>query len=145
MARRVADELYRRFERDEVARLDMLYARTGGVGRWQVRHATLLPLDTAARPGADIPPLSSLPGPRLIERLTEEYVFAELVHATMEALAGENAARLAAMSAARENIEKKLDELRGTENRLRQDEITTELMDVVAGSEALLHVRRPAD
>ncbi len=145
LARRVAEELYRRFERDEIMRLDMLYARTGGGGRWQVRHTTLLPLDAAARSGADIPPLLSLPGPRLIERLAEEYVFAELAHAAMEALAGENAARLAAMSAARENIEKKLDGLRRTENCLRQDEITTELMDVVTGSEALLRAEASPD
>ena len=59
----------------------------------------------------------------------------------MEALAGENTARVAAMSAAHDNIERKLEDLRRQEDQLRQSEITTELIDVVTGSEALLHPR----
>jgi len=56
----------------------------------------------------------------------------------LESLAAENAARLAAMSAAHDNIGRKLEDLTRAEHQLRQDAVTTELLDVVTGSEALL-------
>ena len=61
----------------------------------------------------------------------EECFFAELTRAAMEALAGENTAH--------DNIDRKIEELKRQEDQLRQEEITTELIDVVTGSEALLH------
>ncbi len=143
VAREIAAELYRRFEREEIVRLDMMFARTGGAGRWNCERQSLLPLDAEAFPAtqANVPPLHYLPAPRLVEQLVEEYFFAELTRAAMEALAGENTARVAAMSAAHDNIERKLEDLRRQEDQLRQEEITTELIDVVTGSEALLHPR----
>lgn len=139
LARTVAAELYRRLEVGEIRGLDMLFARISGIGRWQVERRRVLPLDVAAlRPAAAGPqPLHHLDAPRLIERLIEEHVFAQLAHGVMEAHAGENAARVAAMTAAHDNIENKLHGLRHQERQLRQEEITTELLDVVVGSEAL--------
>ena len=143
VARQIAAELYRRAEREEIVRLDMMFARTGGAGRWDCERQSLLPLDLAAFPATptDIPPLHYLPAPRLAEQLVEEYFFAELTRAAMEALAGENTARVAAMNAAHDNIDRKLEEMKRQEDQLRQEEITTELIDIVTGSEALLHPR----
>ncbi len=60
----------------------------------------------------------------------EECFFAELTRAAMEALAGENTAH--------DNIDRKIEELKRQEDQLHQEEITTELIDVVTGSETLL-------
>jgi F-type H+-transporting ATPase subunit gamma len=140
-ARRIAAELYRRFAQDEIRALDAVFARTEAAGRWRIEQQSILPIDPRAfaRPSAGLPPLHNLPPQQLIDRLVEEYFFADLVRAATESLAAENAARMTAMTAARENIEKKLEELRGRERQLRQEEITTELLDVVSGSEVLLH------
>jgi F-type H+-transporting ATPase subunit gamma len=140
VARKIATEIYRRFERNEITRLDALFARTRGAGAWTVEQRALLPPDPEAFPASrpNGPPLHYLPAPRLVERLAEEYFFAELAHGAMEALAGENTARMAAMGAAHDNIERRLDELRHREAQLRQEDITTELIDVITGSEALL-------
>ncbi len=140
VARKIATEIYRRFERNEITRLDALFARTRGAGTWAVEQRALLPPDPEAFPASrpNGPPLHYLPAPQLVERLAEEYFFAELAHGAMEALAGENTARMAAMGAAHDNIERKLDELRHREAQLRQEDITTELIDVITGSEALL-------
>ena len=140
VARRIADELTRRYAAREMGRLEMMFARAGEGGRWTIETRSLLPLDwarLAPPPGAQ-PPLTDLAPALLIERLAEEYLFAELTRGAMEALAGENAARFAATSAARENIDRKLEDLRAEEHHLRQEEITTELLDLVAGSEVLL-------
>jgi F-type H+-transporting ATPase subunit gamma len=60
-----------------------------------------------------------------------------LTEAAVESLASENAARFAAMASAHDNVSKKLEELRQDARQARQTEITTELLDLVAGAEAL--------
>jgi F-type H+-transporting ATPase subunit gamma len=52
-------------------------------------------------------------------------------------LASENAARLSSMQAAESHIEDRLKELQLHYNQQRQSSITEELMDIVAGFEAL--------
>ncbi|QGM95716.1 F0F1 ATP synthase subunit gamma (plasmid) [Methylocystis rosea] len=66
-----------------------------------------------------------------------EYVFALLTEAAVESIASENAARFAAMESAYDNVSKKLEELRQEANQARQSEITTELIDLITGAEAL--------
>ena len=54
-----------------------------------------------------------------------------------EALASEHATRLAAMQSAERNIEERREDLTAAYRRKRQEKITRELMDVVAGYEAV--------
>lgn len=56
----------------------------------------------------------------------------------MESLASENGARLRVMEAANSSIGDKLAELRNKEHSLHQETITSELLEVVTGSEAVL-------
>jgi F-type H+-transporting ATPase subunit gamma len=139
-ARRIAGELYKRFETGDLTRLETVHARFETGGRWEIERQTLLPLelDRFEISSQNVPPLHNLGIERLLEKLIEEYFFAELAHITLESLAAENAARLAAMSAAHDNIGRKLEDLTRAEHQLRQDAVTTELLDVVTGSEALL-------
>jgi F-type H+-transporting ATPase subunit gamma len=74
---------------------------------------------------------------RLFSSLVRQYFFVSLYQAMAESLASENASRLAAMQAAERNIEERLDEITTKYNRRRQDSITSELLDVVSGFEAL--------
>ncbi len=101
-----------------------------------IERRLLVPLDPVAiMPGKRrLPPLHNLPADILLERLTADYVFALLTEAAVELLASENAARFAAMEAAHDNVSKKLDELREEGRRARQDEITTELLELVTGA-----------
>jgi len=73
----------------------------------------------------------------LFENLNREYLFISLYAAVVESLASENAARLAAMQAAENNIDEKKEEVRTLFNRKRQASITEELLDIVGGFEAL--------
>jgi F-type H+-transporting ATPase subunit gamma len=74
---------------------------------------------------------------QLIYALLGQYLFVTLYQALAESLASENAARLAAMQAADNNIDERLKDLRLQYNQLRQSTITEELLDIVAGFEAL--------
>ena len=55
----------------------------------------------------------------------------------MESLATDNAAHFVAMPAARDNMSKKLDDLRAAARTIRQSEITTERIDVLTEAQAL--------
>lgn len=82
-------------------------------------------------------PDSPHPWEKLLSGLLRQDLFVALYRAIAEAKAAEHGARLAAMQAAEQNIEERLDQLRNDYHQLRQAEITEQLLDVVSGSEAL--------
>ena len=57
--------------------------------------------------------------------------------ALLESAASENAARRRAMKAATDNAEELIKRYVRQANRARQDEITTEILEIVGGAEAL--------
>jgi F-type H+-transporting ATPase subunit gamma len=138
-ARRLATELERRVARGELGRLAILGAHRADGETVALDRRQLLPLATSSpsRPPPAVPPLHHLPPVVLLARVIDEHVVGELSRALMESFASENAARLQAMEAARHNIDDKLRELREQSRRLRQDEITAELLDVITGAEAV--------
>jgi F-type H+-transporting ATPase subunit gamma len=73
----------------------------------------------------------------ILDALLPRYVRAKIFHAMLESAASENAARRRAMKAATENAEDVIRRLTRVANQARQAEITTELMEVVGGAEAL--------
>ena len=82
-------------------------------------------------------PLFSMDRDRLFSALIRQYLFVALFRACAESLASENTSRLAAMQGAERNIEERLDELHTQFHQQRQMTITEELLDIVAGFEAL--------
>jgi len=74
---------------------------------------------------------------RLFSAFIWQYLFISLYRAVAESLASENAARLAAMERAEKNIKERLEELNVQYHQCRQLSITEELLEIVAGFEAL--------
>jgi F-type H+-transporting ATPase subunit gamma len=73
----------------------------------------------------------------LLALLVPRYAEAAIFQALLEASASEHIARQRAMSAATENADELIKTLRRVMNRVRQDSITTEIMEIVGGAEAL--------
>lgn len=73
----------------------------------------------------------------LFAGLIRHYLFVALFKAFAASLASENASRLASMQGAEKSIRERLEELHSQYNRNRQMSITEELLDIVAGFEAL--------
>jgi F-type H+-transporting ATPase subunit gamma len=73
----------------------------------------------------------------LLNALLPRYVETRVFIALLEAAAAEHAARRRAMSAATENAEELIKVLTRVANQARQTEITTEIMEIVGGAEAL--------
>ncbi len=82
-------------------------------------------------------PLYTMDYEKLFSSLLREYIFIMLFRSLVESLAAENASRLASMQAAESNIEEHMDELTKQYNQTRQEAITSEILDIVSGYEAL--------
>jgi F-type H+-transporting ATPase subunit gamma len=74
---------------------------------------------------------------QILERLLPVYVETELYRALLESAASEHGARMTAMRNASKNAEELVDSLTLAMNRARQAEITQEILEVVAGADAL--------
>jgi F-type H+-transporting ATPase subunit gamma len=136
-ANRLAETLYG-YVASGVAKVDLLFSRSIS-GSIHVDRHSLLPIDFGRfeRPVEAAAPLITLAPELLLERLAAEYVFAQLCEAAMHAFQAENEARMLAMASAKTNIESKLSGLSQRERQLRQEEITTEIVELAAGAGAL--------
>ncbi len=84
-------------------------------------------------------PQFNIPADELLAALIRNLLFADLFSAAAEALVTENAARLERMQQAEHSVDERLEELTSETRQVRQDQITTELLDVIIGFEALKH------
>jgi len=124
--------------------VELIYTRFITAGRQEVVVRPLMPLDKetiAAAPDAEHDVGASYefePSPEeILERLLPRYAEARVYAALLNAAASEHAARQRAMKAATDNAEDLMVRLTRVMNRARQDAITTEIMEIVGGAEAL--------
>jgi F-type H+-transporting ATPase subunit gamma len=110
----------------------VVHAAPSALSDYEVTARSLVPLDLARFPAIEggEPPILNLAPPMLLSQLAEEYVFAELCEAALLSFAAENAARMQAMTSARNNVRKTLDELTARHRRSRQEQITEELVEL---------------
>lgn len=73
----------------------------------------------------------------LLEHLVPMYVEISVLRALLESMASELGARMTAMDSATKNASEMIDRLTLAYNRARQAAITTELMEIIGGAEAL--------
>ncbi|HEX6262406.1 MAG TPA: F0F1 ATP synthase subunit gamma [Actinomycetota bacterium] len=106
------------------------------------RFLPIAPEEVAGRGGEPSAEYIFEPPPeQLLDGLLPRYVTAKIFHAMMESAASELASRRRAMKAATDNAEELIRQLTRVANQARQAEITTELMEVVGGAEALKQAR----
>ena len=134
LADRIAEEIYARLAGAETSEVSILHAAADPSEGITIIRKTLAPFDYQRFPTARRrqPPLIQMPPRELLARLTQEYVFAELCEAAILSFAAENEARRRAMTSAQENVERKLETLVGESRRLRQEEITNEIIELFA-------------
>ncbi len=146
-ARRIAAEVLPRFEDGEVQRVQLVYTEFLSAGSQRVVNRRLLPLDPAAMGLAEAGddghdgPQSDYeyePDPtEILDALLPRYVEARLFGALLSSSASFFAAQQRAMASASENADELITKLTRMRNRARQDAITTEIMEIVGGAEAL--------
>ncbi|MBR1778269.1 MAG: F0F1 ATP synthase subunit gamma [Alphaproteobacteria bacterium] len=87
-------------------------------------------------------PTYTLPPDKIYSALMRERLLIELSTAITEALSAEHHMRLTTMQAAEKNIDENLEAMNLEYQQMRQENITTELLDVVSGAEALRNQKR---
>lgn len=101
---------------------------------------TLLPVDPAEFAGSEglDPEIEFEPDPQeILDLLIPRYVEAKIYAGLLESAASEHAARQRAMKSATDNANDVIDTLSRTMNQARQDQVTTELTEIVGGAAAL--------
>lgn len=141
-ARRVATEVYRMFSGGRVAGLEVVYAQHAGSQFPRLEQHRLLPLEmpVVQKYPSAIPPVINLSPRHLFDDIVGEYFFAALENAAMQSFFSENSTRFLTMEAAHQNIGNKSKELTKLARRARQEAVTTEILDLISGSESL-HLR----
>jgi F-type H+-transporting ATPase subunit gamma len=141
-ARQVAAVVTEAFEHGDVDQVELVYTRFLSVASQRVVVRRFMPLQTLSP--EDRPDDSALaayefePGPgQILDQLLPRYTEARLFAALLDAAASEHAARQRAMKSATDNAEELIVKLSRVMNRARQDAITTEIMEIVGGAEAM--------
>lgn len=126
---------------ETASRVRAVFAAPRAGARFEVMERVILPLSPRLLEADNLPepPLHHLAPEALLLQLASEYLFAEVARALMESLASESNARLSTMDAAARNIDDRLEKLQHELRRIRQEEITADLLDVVTGTEAVMN------
>ena len=147
-ARDIADMLAADYIDGKVDRIETFHNHYISPLSQEVRHETLLPLqqasimETTEGEDSDDDDFRGLveyePDPEaILHRLIPDYVEISVFRALLESTASEHGARMTAMRNASDNAGELIESLTLQANRARQAEITQEIMEVVAGAEAL--------
>jgi F-type H+-transporting ATPase subunit gamma len=154
-AREIAQDLITAYVDGDVDRVEIVYNGYISPLTQEVRKEVLLPLQEATVMGSEDDEddeqdkdsgdsdgqralVEYEPDPEeILKRLVPDYVEISVYRALLESSASELGARMTAMRSASDNAADVIDDLTLEMNRVRQAEITQEIMEVVAGAEAL--------
>ncbi len=124
-------------------RIDLVYTRFISLGTQEVVVRRFLPLEdtetiaeggeAAATAGFEFEPSANA----VLESLLPRYVESRLYAALLEAAASELASRQRAMKSATDNAQELIIKYTRKMNQVRQEAITTEIMEIISGAEAL--------
>jgi F-type H+-transporting ATPase subunit gamma len=129
---------------DRVQQIDLIYNQIATGAAYYPKKLQIFPLNREWLQSLQQKPWTSRSLPTftmteegLVAALFRQYFFVTLYRACAESLKSENTSRLTAMQMAEKNIQESLNELKLEFNQQRQTTITEELLDIVAGFEAL--------
>ncbi len=128
------------FLNGEVDVVYLVYAKFINTVTQQPTAIQLLPVQPPTEQGGEISPVEYIYEPdaaSIYEALLPRYVDVQVYQAMLEAVASELSAKMVAMKNATDNANELIQDLTLTYNKARQASITTEILEVVSGSEAL--------
>lgn len=144
LASKVANRAIQDFKSGDYDEVRVIYNEFKSAISQQVVCETLLPIDAKAAAtlnkgsGDFAPDMIYEPAPeQMIEDLIVRHFNVQIYRAMSESVAAEHGARMAAMENATKNAGEMINSLTLTYNKLRQASITTELIEITSGAEAL--------
>ena len=142
----VAREIMNLFLSGEVQEVHLIYATFVNMAIQRPKLMQLLPIqqteaeeaaEAAEEVGSSTEYLFEPAMEQFLEFLLPKYINVQVYHGFLENSASEHAARMTAMDNAQSNCKEMITQLTQVMNKARQAAITTELMDIVGGAEAL--------
>jgi F-type H+-transporting ATPase subunit gamma len=135
----VAEFMMEAFRKSEYDRIVIVYNEFKNVATQILRTEQFLPIELPkdSRKGQDIDYIFEPNREEIIAGLIPKSLKVQLFKSVIDSNAAENGARMTAMDKATENAGELLKDLKLTYNRTRQAAITKEILEIVAGAEAL--------
>jgi F-type H+-transporting ATPase subunit gamma len=139
LAREIAADAAQRFVAGDAGKVCLIYTKFRSAISHQPTVQQLLPIapDEEKGEAVDSDYLYEPDAASIVRSLLPRYVDTQVFHAMLEATASEHGARMTAMDSASRNASDMIDRLTLAMNRARQASVTTELMEIVGGAEAL--------
>jgi len=137
-AARIADDLRRIYQDGKFDVAHLFYSRFQSALVQTATHMQVVPIPYTAEPGANDAAIEYEPDEEeILAELLPRYLRTLLLHALLENAASEQGASMTAMDNATRNAGELINKLTIQYNRSRQAAITTELIEIIAGAEAL--------
>lgn len=140
-AQKVVAAITHEMEGGSIGEIYLVSTRFSRMGSQKVQARRLVPLDLPEREGTTVFEFEPEPA-QILDRLLPRWLEAEVYVAQLESAASFHVAQQRAMKAATDNADELIKTLRRAMNRARQDSITTEIMEIVGGAEALRQTGR---
>jgi len=145
LASKVADRLLKYFLSGEYDEVQLVYNEFKSAISHNVVCETLLPINLGLSSFSDevntarfSKDLVFEPTPEeVVEQLLTKHFGLQVYRSMSESVAAEHGARMTAMENASNNAKELINKMTLTYNKLRQEKITTELIEIVSGAEAL--------
>lgn len=135
---KIARELIAEFDDGKFGEFYAIYTRFKGISRIVPTVLKLLPIEQDTESKVKVADYIFEPScGEILVRLLPKYIISQINHIILESLTSEYAARRVAMRNASDNAEEMIGNLRKSFNRVRQESITKELLEIVSGAEAL--------
>ena len=139
-AMKIGDEIISRYINGAVDQVQVIYNRFVNVARQEIKNETFLPMsyDPEARDSDYNPERLFEPSKEaVVKTIIPRYLNTQLWQLLLESNASEQAARMLAMENATSNANDMIKDLKLQFNKARQTAITTEMLEIVSGAEAL--------
>ena len=139
-AMKFGSEIVSRYVKGQVDQVQVIYNRFVNVAHQEIRSETFLPMsygpekkDASYRPERLFEPSKEA----VVKSIIPRYLNTQIWQFLLESYASEQAARMVAMENATSNAQDMIKDLTLQFNKARQTAITTEMLEIVSGAEAL--------
>lgn len=136
VAHKIADELMDMFLKNAIDYAELIYHHFRSRSSQIVRHDTFLPIELSpqAENGKSLDYIVEPDKQTIMDQLIPKVLRTKIYTTHIDSVTSEHAARMMAMQVATDNADNLIDELTLQYNKLRQQSITNELLDIIGGS-----------
>jgi len=135
---KIGKDITNSFINHEIDELNVIFNFFKNVGSQKLIYESLLPLSFEKKENSVISDIIYEPSKtEIVKTLIPKYINTEIWKYLLESFASEQAARMIAMESATDSAKEMIDDLKLEFNKARQTAITTEMLEIVGGAEAL--------